>query len=38
VHRLRQKLERDPTQPALLLSVRGAGYKLTATEELRAPA
>ena len=26
---LRGKLERDPSNPVILLSVRGAGYKLT---------
>lgn len=30
IHRLRQKIERDPHAPALLVSVRGAGYMLTA--------
>jgi serine/threonine protein kinase len=29
VKRLRHKLERDPAQPALLLTVRGRGYKLS---------
>ncbi len=28
VHRLRQKLERDPGQPAILTTVRGIGYRL----------
>lgn len=32
IHRLRRKIERDPAAPALLLSVRGAGYTLTAGE------
>ncbi|MBN1180007.1 MAG: response regulator transcription factor [Anaerolineae bacterium] len=30
IHRLRQKLERDPAHPALIHSVRGSGYILTA--------
>lgn len=29
VHRLRLKLERDPAQPAMLLTVRGIGYQLS---------
>jgi DNA-binding response OmpR family regulator len=31
--RLRQKLEKDPTNPRLILSVRGAGYKFKAQVE-----
>ncbi|HMQ32313.1 MAG TPA: response regulator transcription factor [Chloroflexaceae bacterium] len=38
VHRLRQKIERDPRAPRLLVSVRGAGYMLTATDERSPPA
>jgi DNA-binding response OmpR family regulator len=30
IARLRRKIESDPTQPALIKSVRGAGYMLTA--------
>ena len=32
VHRLRQELEYDPSDPQLLVTVRGLGYKLHATE------
>jgi len=32
VHRLRQALEYDPSDPQLLVTVRGLGYKLHATE------
>lgn len=28
IHRLREKLEEDPSQPRLILTVRGVGYKL----------
>ena len=31
VHRLRQKIERDPAEPALLKTESGAGYKLVAS-------
>lgn len=33
VQRLRQKIEADPAQPQMLLTVRGFGYKLIATNE-----
>lgn len=33
VQRLRQKLEADPSQPRVLLTVRGVGYKLAAQDE-----
>lgn len=33
VQRLRQKLEADPSQPRVLLTVRSAGYKLAAQDE-----
>lgn len=33
VQRLRQKIEADPAQPRLLLTVRGVGYKLAALSE-----
>ena len=29
VHRLRLKLEKDPSRPTLLLTVRGVGYQLS---------
>jgi DNA-binding response OmpR family regulator len=29
IHRLRQKVERDPTTPHLLLTIRGSGYLFT---------
>jgi two-component system response regulator MtrA len=32
IHRLRQKIERNPQAPGLLISVRGAGYMLTGGE------
>jgi DNA-binding response OmpR family regulator len=32
VHRLRQKIEADPAQPALLRTESGAGYRLTVSE------
>ncbi len=31
VHRVRQKIERDPTNPEILLTVPGAGYRLLAS-------
>ncbi len=30
IHSLRQKVERDPTEPSLIVTVRGIGYKLRA--------
>lgn len=32
IHRLRRKIERDPSNPCLLVSVRGAGYMLTSDQ------
>jgi DNA-binding response OmpR family regulator len=32
VHRLRQELEYDPSDPQLLITVRGMGYRLVAPE------
>jgi DNA-binding response OmpR family regulator len=33
IHRLRLKVERDPAHPALLLTVRGQGYRLVAGQD-----
>ncbi|MEZ4583377.1 MAG: winged helix-turn-helix domain-containing protein [Caldilineaceae bacterium] len=33
---LREKLERDPSKPELLLTIRGVGYRLVAPEEIAA--
>lgn len=30
IHSLRQKIERDPTSPKVIITVRGVGYKLRA--------
>ncbi|MEW5985328.1 MAG: response regulator transcription factor [Chloroflexota bacterium] len=34
IHRLRQKIERDPTEPEYIISERGAGYSFKATEQV----
>jgi DNA-binding response OmpR family regulator len=33
VHRLRQKVERDPAQPEYLITIAGAGYALKPTPD-----
>jgi two-component system KDP operon response regulator KdpE len=33
IHRLRHKLERDPTDPRIIRTVRGSGYIVTLTSE-----
>ncbi len=35
VSRLREKIEDDPTHPTYIVTVRGVGYKLRATDEVR---
>jgi two-component system KDP operon response regulator KdpE len=38
VRKLRQKIEQDPTQPAVLLTELGIGYRLAGPEPAGAPA
>jgi len=37
VQRLRAKIEEDPAEPRLILTVRGAGYKVARTERPTPP-
>lgn len=37
VARLRRKIERDPTRPRLVVTMRGVGYRLAADVEAEAP-
>ena len=37
VRRLREKVERDPSRPRLVVTVRGTGYRFATQEELGAP-